>query len=93
MQNGSMHIGVNTAGTHLPSAPHVYALHHPFLQSEAQSAPIGLQLFDIAARRLAASDGAVDIANANAATAPAIRNFVVNFVIVKSSPFLRSPNI
>jgi hypothetical protein len=77
--------GVNTAGYHAPSAPQRYTLHIPPLQLVEQS-PGPPQVLAIAFR-FAASDGAIDIAIATAAMAPATRNFVVNFIIVESSPF------
>jgi hypothetical protein len=86
------HIGVKTAGIQVPSAEQNIALHQPLAQLVAQSAPVLPQLFD-AIFRLAASDDATDIAIAIAATAPTTRNFVANFIIVRSSPFIRSPNI
>jgi hypothetical protein len=78
-------IGVNTAGYHAPSAPQRYTLQIPPLQLVEQS-PAPPQVL-AAAFLFAASDGAIDIAIAIAATALTNRNFVANFVIVESSPF------
>ena len=79
-------IGVNTAGYQAPSAPQRYTLQKPPLQFVEQR-PGPPQVFAAATLFLAASDGTIDIAIAAAAIAPTIRNFVANFVIVKSSPF------
>jgi hypothetical protein len=85
--------GVNTAGYQAPSAPQRYTLQKPPLQFvEQRPGPPQVAGF-AAALRFAASDGAIDIAIAAAAITPTIRNFVANFVIVKSSPFNRSPNV
>ncbi len=80
-----MQTGVKTAGANLPSAPQTYTLHQPFAQLVEQFVP-KVHAFDAAARFLAASDGAADIAIATAATAPATSNFVVNFIIAEGSP-------
>jgi hypothetical protein len=84
-------IGVRTAGYHSPSAPQRYTLQKPLTQFVEQK-PGPPHVFAATAFRFAASDGAIDIAIAIAATAPTRRNFVVNFIIVKSSPFSRSSN-
>jgi hypothetical protein len=57
----------------------------PWQLVEHSPGPVQAAAF-AAARRLAASDGATDIAIASAATAPTSTNFVINFVIVTSSP-------
>jgi hypothetical protein len=91
MQFPTGQIGVNTAGYQAPSAPQRYTLQKP-LEQFVEQKPGPPQDFGAAILFLAASDGAIDIAIATAAAAPTIRNFVVNFIIVKSSPLIRSPN-
>ena len=79
--------GVNTAGYHAPSMPQRYTLQKPPLQFVEQS-PGPVQAFGAAilCRFLAASEGAIDTAIANAAIAPTARNFVIDFIIAASSP-------
>jgi hypothetical protein len=79
-------IGVRIAGYHSPSAPHRYTLQKPLAQFvEQKPGPPQVTAF-AAALRFAASDGAIDIAIAKAATAPTTRNLVAIFIIVLSSP-------
>jgi hypothetical protein len=69
--------------------PQRKTLQKPPLQLVEQS-PGPVQAFGAAAilcRFLAASDGAIDIAIATAAIAPTARNFVIDFIIIASSPF------
>jgi hypothetical protein len=84
-------IGVKTAGYHAPSPPQIYTLQKPLAQFVEQK-PGPPQLLAITLF-FAASDGAIDNAMAAAAIAPIAKNFVANFIIVKSSPVIRSPNI
>jgi hypothetical protein len=78
-------IGVNTAGYQAPSTPQRYTLQKPFAQFVEQS-PGPPQVLAARILFLAASEGAIDIATATAAIAPTARNFVIDFIIVASSP-------
>ena len=62
-------------------------LHQPFAQFDEQLVLKEHVLAAAARLFFAASDGAADIAITAAATAPATKNFVVCFIIVKGSPF------
>jgi len=68
--------------------PQRYTLQKPPLQFVEQSpGPPQVAGAAILCRFLAASEGAIDIAIATAAIAPTARNFVIDFIIVESSPF------